>query len=127
MRNHWQFAGALAAGLIGATAAHAVEHQVVLTGYTYFPAISYAAPGDTVRFINDSDVSQTVVARDAGWVVGPLDPAEEATLVVTEDMELSFFSAYAEDGEYGAYDSAPVRAEISFDAPPLTETVAPGQ
>ena len=132
-------AAALTAGFT--TAAQAGEHQVVLTGFSYFPAVTYAAPGDTIIFINDSGEEQTVVGADIGWTVGPLAAQAEGSLVVTEETELKFFAAYVDDWEdgvddgagsgdsddnigadYGTYEDAPIRAEISFEAPPLSSS-----
>lgn len=128
-------AAAMVAGL--AQAAQADDHMIVLTGFSYFPAITYVSPGDTVVFINSSGEEQTVVGADAGWTVGPLSDDQEGSLVVTEETELRFFAAYQNcagqsgdgddtdaedcDGEddYGSYEEAPIRAEITFDAPPL--------
>ena len=118
-------------GLSGA--AHAEEHMIVLTGFSYFPAVTYVAPGDTVVFINESGEEQTVVGKDAGWTVGPLNNEEQGSLEVTAETELKFFAAYvAESGseagdeddedsgeDYGSYEDAPIKAEITFDEAPL--------
>ncbi len=76
------------------TPALANDHIVIVTGFSYFPAITFASPGDTIRFVNQSGRSETVVGRDTGWVIGPLEDLEEGELVVTEETELAFFSAY---------------------------------
>ena len=135
-----------AAMLLGtATTALAEEHTVVMTGFSYFPAVTYAGPGDKIYFVNESGETQTVVGRDSGWTVGPLAANESGYLIVSEETELKFFAAYGacengnagEDGncgfgndddgdgiideeemEYG-YDNAPIKAEITFDSPPL--------
>lgn len=146
MVNKLFLAGALALGL--GTAAQADEHVVVLTGFSYFPAITYVHPGDTVIFVNESGETQTVVAKDSGWTVGPLDNEAEGALVVDDDTELLFFAAYCNeenvdaagncgqgtgqanttggdasvdtpDDTYGDYEGAPIKAEISFESPPL--------
>lgn len=146
MVNKLLLASALAFGL--GTAAHAKEHIIVLTGFSYFPAITYVDSGDTVIFVNESEETQTVVAKDSGWTVGPLDASSQGALVVEDDTELLFFAAYCDqtnvdaagncgqstggtdsgssndaadtpDDIYGTYDGAPIKAEISFEAPPL--------
>lgn len=131
----------LAAALVAASAtmANAAEHQVILTGFSYFPAVTYAKPGDKVIFINESGEEQTVVGKDSGWTVGPLADLGEGQLVVTEETELKFFAAYSPEAtdaggdtttasadggasqETGTYEDAPIKAEISFDAPPLSD------
>lgn len=134
MVKTWQLAGATLLGMTAAATAQAEEHAVLVTGYSYFPAVVYAQPGDQIRFINGSGEEQTVVGKDAGWTIGPLQHQEEGTLLVQEETELAFYSAYAEfvdadgDGvndvegdEYGSYENAPIKAEITFLPPPLTE------
>jgi len=135
-------AGAAAMAL--ASSVQAEEHEVILTGFSYFPSIVYVSSGDTVRFINESGDEQTVVAKDANWVVGPLGDLQDGTLVVTEETELQFYSAFGEadcannhegtDGvcgfgsdptveeQYGDYEDAEVKAEITFDSAPLNDT-----
>lgn len=92
--------------LLLAVPALANEHVIIVTGFSYFPAVTYAKSGDTVRFINQSGGPETVVGRDTGWVIGPLNDLEEGELVVNEETELAFFSAYKDcsngsDGEDG--------------------------
>lgn len=107
-------------GLALAAPVAAEEHTVILTGFSYFPAITYAEPGDTIRFVNQSGESETVVGRNSGWLIGPLADSEEATIIVTEETELAFFSAYNfESDDYGTYEDAEVTAEISFAEPDL--------
>lgn len=117
------------------------EHIIIVTGFSYFPAITFAKPGDTVRFVNQSGGTETVVGRDTGWIVGPLEDQQEGALVITEETELAFFSAYQDCGActageedpdadsgttdpYGSYDDAAIKAEISFDAPDLETTLS---
>lgn len=144
MVRNWYLAGAATLGIAAAATAQAEEHAVVLTGFSYFPAVVYAQPGDTIRFINESGEEQTVVGKDAGWVVGPLQDLQEGMLTVDQETELAFYAAYQEfvdldgDGEndldkdsgtgndtvpqdYGSYENAPIKAEITFLEPPLTE------
>ncbi len=125
--------------LLMAAPAMAEEHVVILTGFSYFPAITYAQPGDTVRFVNQSGDEETVVGRDVGWVIGPLQDQEEGMLTVNEETELAFFSAYiaceaepcgeasddpSSDEEYGTYEDAPIKAEITFEIPNLEEELS---
>ena len=124
---------------LAAAPVHAEEHTIVLTGFSYFPAITYLSAGDTVRFINESGEEQTVVGKDVGWVVGPLQDSEEGLLTVNEETELAFYSAYqpsdsesdvaggddaataSDDPNYGDYENARIKAEVTFDPAPLDE------
>lgn len=137
--NKLILAGALGLAMAAPLAAEqiaATEHVIVLTGFSYFPAVTYAHPGDTIRFVNESGGFETVVGKDAGWYIGPLANAEQATLVVTEDTELAFFSAYGlctqgqgggtcgngqDSTDAGTFEGAAVKAEISFATPALTD------
>lgn len=146
LSNKLILAGAMTLGLIGT--AQAENHTIVMTGFSYFPSVTYANPGDSVTFINESGEEQTVVGKDSGWFVGPLQAEETGTLSITEETELAFYSAYCNNGNdgsdgncgvgndgdgstgaggddagddmngYGTYEDAPVKAEISFDIPP---------
>lgn len=93
MKPH-MFLTASAFSLALAVPALATEHVIIVTGFSYFPAVTYANSGDKVRFINQSGGPETVVGRDTGWVIGPLKDLEEGELVVNEETELAFFSAY---------------------------------
>lgn len=132
MVRNWYLAGAAALGIAAAATAQAEEHSVVLTGFSYFPAVVYAQPGDTIRFVNESGEEQTVVGKDAGWVIGPLQNLEQGYLSVDQETELAFYAAYEEvpgegdegeggeeDPDYGSYENAPIKAEITFEEPPL--------
>jgi len=122
MFKTWHFATALVMGMT--SAAHAEEHMVVMTGFSYFPNVIYAKPGDKVRFVNRSGQEQIVVGRDTDWTVGPLANEGDGVLVVSQSTELAFFAAYenGDDGDdddaYGNFDEAPIKATIPFSPPP---------
>lgn len=84
-------AGALSLAM--SAPAIAEEHMVIVTGFSYFPAITYAQPGDSIRFINQSGGPEIVVGRNTGWFI-VLGTDGEGELVVEEETELLFFSAY---------------------------------
>lgn len=107
------------------SSAQAETHIIVLTGLSYFPAITYAQPGDTVIFINESGQSQTIVAKQADWTIGPLAIAEESSLQVTQETELQFYPVNCTNpndqtkscGLGGS--NARIKPKITFDPPPL--------
>lgn len=113
---------ASALSLALATPALANDHVVIVTGFSYFPAVTFAEPGDTVRFLNQSGGPETIVGRDTGWVIGPLNDQEEGELVVTEETELAFFSAYMDCTEGSATQDA--GCSTSRDAPTTTGDAA---
>ena len=122
MFKKWQFATALVMGMT--SAAHAEEHMVVMTGFSYFPDVIYAKPGDQVRFVNRSGEDQIVVGREMDWTVGPLANDGDGVLQVSQSTELAFFAAYEDGGDgddddaYGNYEDAPIKATITFAPPP---------
>lgn len=120
MFKTWHIATALVMGMT--SVAHADEHMVVMTGFSYFPDVIYAKPGDRVRFVNRSGEEQIVVGRGTDWTVGPLDNEGDGVLVVAQSTELAFFAAYQQAGgegdQYGNYADAPIKAEITFAPPP---------
>ena len=77
-----QFA-ALCALLI-ATPAHAEEVTVTMAGQDYAPARIAAAPGDTIRFVNDDDTDHNVFVPTAGHALdlGKQEPGQETTLTL---------------------------------------------
>ncbi len=87
-----------------ATAASAEEHYVLMMGEGYFPDVVHPALGDTIRFINISDVPMAATASDDSWSTGLLLPEAEYVLSVTDGMQQSFANtlgaeaAGAEDG-----------------------------
>lgn len=118
MFKTWQIATALVVGMT--SAAQAEEHMVVMTGFSYFPDVIYAKPGDKVRFVNRSGQEQIVVGRGSQWTVGPLENEGDGLLVVAQSTELAFFAAYENgwNGNYGTYNEAPIKAAITFAPPP---------
>lgn len=98
-----------------ATAATAAEHDILILPDTYFPETTYLDPGDTVKFINMSEDSHTIIAANESWTIGPLEPEGDYTLVVDSEIERTFHNANAinSDGSYA------VTGDISFEAAPI--------
>lgn len=81
-----------------------VEHEVIFIQGSYFPVITKAAPGDTIRFVNkNAYYSHTIYGRDGAWTSGRLYPEDDFVLVVTADTPLKFG---------GSYGSRTVRGQI---------------
>ena len=107
--------GTALTGLGLATAAQAAEHEILILPDTYFPETTYLDPGDTVRFVNVSEDSHTIIAANEAWAIGPIEPEGDYTLTVDSEIERTFHNANAinSDGTYA------VTGDISFDEPPL--------
>lgn len=63
------------------------EHTVMVLGASFFPRVTYASPGDTVRFINASEAEQSIVAKDENWTVGPIAIEGEEIFTVFAGMK----------------------------------------
>jgi plastocyanin len=106
---------ALAASVSIATAAAATEHNVLILPDAYFPQVTYIEPGDTVKFTNVSGSNQSIVAKNNNWVLGPIAPDGQMTIVMDTGVQTTFYNADAtdSDGEYV------VEGRLSFSAAPL--------
>ncbi|MBM1814040.1 hypothetical protein [Pseudosulfitobacter pseudonitzschiae] len=93
------------------------EHTVMVLGASFFPRVTYASPGDTVRFINASEAEQSIVAKDENWTVGPIAIEGEEIFTVFAGMKNDFSLVLAEDADEEAISNA--SGAISFSTPPL--------
>ncbi|WP_146586297.1 hypothetical protein [Puniceibacterium confluentis] len=109
------FLSALAAlGLAGSLQAE--EHYVLLLGQGYFPDVVHPAVGDTIRFVNITDIPMAAIAEDGSWSTGELPENGEFILAVTDGMTQNYVSALPEP-------EAPATETTS--AEPVTDPAAP--
>ncbi|WP_390913126.1 hypothetical protein [Pseudosulfitobacter sp. SM2401] len=73
------------------TPVNAAEHVILILPDAYFPDTSYVTAGDTLRFVNETEGSITVISEDGGWSTGNLAVFEEASVGVSQDMTRSFY------------------------------------
>ena len=106
---------ATVATLFAANSAAATEHTILILPDAYFPQVTYLDEGDTVRFVNASGGSHSVIAEDESWEIGPIASEGEATLVIEGGVEKMFYNkaSQAEDGTYA------VEGQVSFSDAPL--------
>ena len=71
----------------------AAQHTVLIMGDGYFPETTYAQPGDTVRFVNMTEVTHTAVANDQSWTTGPLGEEQEFILAANAGLKGAFKNA----------------------------------
>ncbi len=81
----------LGVATLAGSVAHAEEHIVMVLGSSYFPAIAYVDPGDTVRFVNASETLHIVSGSDGDWTTGIMQSYEEVVIPVVADMTLTYF------------------------------------
>ncbi len=55
----------IAGAMLAGSAAQAVEHEVIILRYGYFPETIYVSTGDTIKFINGSPNWAYIVSHDA--------------------------------------------------------------
>lgn len=102
--------------LLAATAAASQEVKtIIITGLGYFPEITYVTPGETVRFYNGSDSTQSISSEAApegsgstAWDVKDIVPGGDALFIVQSGYMLG----------YHDFNNQTYLAKFSFDAPP---------
>ena len=61
-----------------------------MMGIGYFPDYVYPTVGDTIRFVNNSDLAMSAVATDDSWSTGLLQPGEQSIIDVVAGMQQSY-------------------------------------
>ena len=97
------------------TPAGAEEHIILIMPDAYFPAKSYVVPGDTLRFINETESSVTVVSADGAWSTGNLSVNSEASVGVSQGMSRDFYH----EGVFDENGDPAVTGILQFGAAPL--------
>ena len=93
----------------------ALELQILVLPDAYFPQTSYVNTGDTLVFLNESDVAITVTSADGNWTTGPLSNNQSSTINVVAGMMTDFFHEGIEDDN----GNPAVTGVISFDEAPI--------
>lgn len=75
---------------VAATPPAAEEHYVLMMKDGYFPEHLRPEIGDTIRFINVSDLPMSATATDDSWDTGILAPKQHYVLIVHDQMKRSF-------------------------------------
>ncbi len=104
MRKLATFAAALAVlSTGGAYADFTLEKTITIKGGVFFPPVMLAAPGDTIRIINDDETTHDATADDGSWTTGPIEPGAEVIFTVANEMQACFESTYNEElkGAFG--------------------------
>ena len=75
-------------------AAEPVVHDVAIKSFTFEPARLQVQAGDTIRWTNHDIAPHTATADEFSWDTEEIVNGETGDIVVTEDMETSFFCAF---------------------------------
>ncbi|APZ52066.1 hypothetical protein [Salipiger abyssi] len=109
---------ALTLGVLAAPL-HASEHYVLLMGDGYFPDYVYPVVGDTIRFVNQSDVTMSATASDESWDTGPMAPGDVVILEVVDGMVQTFGDSVNGDnlaaGVIDYVNAAPLELERNYE------------
>lgn len=112
---------ALAAAItMTATAAGAVDHEILIVEGAYFPPLTYAEIGDRLVFVNSSNSPHIVEGPEEAWTSGPIPVEGSYTLTLDDETPLTFMaSADTEEDGDGAGDEAIEQiGQITYDPPP---------
>ncbi|MFC6639090.1 hypothetical protein GV827_08355 [Sulfitobacter sp. JBTF-M27] len=93
--------------------AQADNQLVMIVDGGYFPAVTYAQPGDNIVFENKSAGDHVMRGPNDSWVSDPIAVDGRYVLNLTHSTPLTFTGT--------GTDGIEVAGEISYDEPPLTE------
>ncbi len=67
-----------------------VTQTVLMTGEGFFPEVTYAKPGYSLVFHNDSEGSIVIKAADGSWETDDIPASGSATVKLASDMNQQF-------------------------------------
>lgn len=100
-----------------ASLANAAEHQIMLVEHGFFPEVSYVSIGDTVTFVNTTEIGENVLARDFSWATPTMPSGGSYQITIQENMVMNFI--YDED-YYNPNSSYTKHGSFTLEAAPLT-------
>ncbi len=120
------------ATIFAASAAQAEDHSVLIMDGGFFPAVTYAQPGDSVTFTNDSEVALVLAAVDSSWISESISVEGTFVLTVGETTPPEFVAVETDaavagdegetDEEYINLDDVIMEGALSFNAAPLEDS-----
>ncbi len=69
-------------------------HHVEISGFKFEPDRLEVSVGDTIIWTNLDIAPHTATATEGGWDTGELARGAQASIIVTADMETSYFCAF---------------------------------
>lgn len=103
-----------------ASLAHAAEHQIMLVEHGFFPEVSYVSVGDTVTFVNTTEIGENVLARDFSWSIPTIPSGGSYQMTIQENMVLNFVY---DENYYDPNSSFTKHGRFSFDTAPLAMVI----
>lgn len=77
-----------------ALAAGPVTHDIAIQSFAFDPAVIQVRIGDTIRWVNKDLAPHTATADEYGWDTGALERGDAGDVVVTKDMETTYFCVF---------------------------------
>ena len=74
--------------------ANGTDHTVEINGFVFTPDTLTVKSGDTVTWVNRDIVSHTATALDDSWDTGEILTDESQSIVVKQEMTLSYYCRY---------------------------------
>ena len=75
-------------------AADGKTHEVEIRSFSFHPPLIQVRAGDKIRWVNTDLAPHTATADQFGWDTGALEKGETGEVLVTEDMETTYFCAF---------------------------------
>jgi len=69
-------------------------HEVKIKSFKFAPQILQVKVGDTIRWTNQDVAPHTATANEGGWDTSELTKGNSFDVIVTVDMETSYFCAF---------------------------------
>lgn len=76
-----------------------VDHTIVVDDDGYDPSSLEVFAGEVIRLVNQGESEHSFTADDRSIDTGRMEPGEDATLVLTEPAEITFFDVANPDHE----------------------------
>lgn len=70
------------------------HHEIQIKEFAFEPSHVQVRVGDTLKWTNADLAPHTATADEFGWDTGEITKGESAELIVTKDMETSYFCAF---------------------------------
>lgn len=87
-------AAALSFAKTSTAASEPKTHEVLISSFEYEPMHLQVKVGDTIQWTNQDLAPHTATADEFGWDTDSLAHGESGQVIVTKDMETSYFCVF---------------------------------
>ena len=70
------------------------EHRIEIANFVFATETLFVKVGDKITWVNMDIVPHTATAKDRSWDTGLINSGDSATIVVSTNMEGSYFCEY---------------------------------